>query len=110
MKFGKKKQKNTSDLLEKINENPYLIDSLNKLRKEMKVACASNSINKTVDEVLTNLGIKDCFDLILSNEDVDNPKPNPEIYLKALDKFIKSGKIRYIGMSNETPYGLSKYL
>ena len=33
-----------------------------------------------------------------------------ESVLKALEKFIKSGKIRYIGMSNETPYGLSKYL
>jgi len=33
-----------------------------------------------------------------------------ENVLKALEKFIKSGKIRYIGMSNETPYGLSKYL
>ena len=33
-----------------------------------------------------------------------------ENILKALEKFIKSGKIRYIGMSNETPYGLSKYL
>ena len=33
-----------------------------------------------------------------------------ESILHALDKFIKSGKIRYIGMSNETPYGLSKYL
>ena len=82
-----KKQKNTSDLLEKINENPYLIDSLNKLRKEMKVACASNSINKTVDKVLTNLGIKDCFDLILSNEDVENPKPHPEMYWKCMMEF-----------------------
>ncbi|MDB3858330.1 aldo/keto reductase [Pelagibacteraceae bacterium] len=33
-----------------------------------------------------------------------------ENILKALEKFIKNGKIRYIGMSNETPYGLSKYL
>ena len=30
--------------------------------------------------------------------------------LQALDKYIKSGKIRYVGVSNETPYGLSKYL
>ncbi len=30
--------------------------------------------------------------------------------LESLEKFIKSGKIRYIGMSNETPYGLTKYL
>ena len=33
-----------------------------------------------------------------------------ESILLALDKYIKKGKIRYIGMSNETPYGLSKYL
>jgi aryl-alcohol dehydrogenase-like predicted oxidoreductase len=33
-----------------------------------------------------------------------------ESILQALDKYIKSGKIRYVGMSNETPYGLSRYL
>ena len=33
-----------------------------------------------------------------------------ESVLEALEKFIKSGKIRYIGMSNETPYGLSRYI
>ena len=33
-----------------------------------------------------------------------------ESVLESLKKYIKSGKIRYIGMSNETPYGLSRYL
>ena len=33
-----------------------------------------------------------------------------ENILESLKKFIKSGKIRYIGMSNETPYGLSRYI
>ena len=33
-----------------------------------------------------------------------------ESILQALEKFIKSGKVRYIGMSNETPFGLSKYI
>ena len=27
-----------------------------------------------------------------------------------MEKFIKKGKIRFIGMSNETPYGFSKYI
>ena len=35
---------------------------------------------------------------------------NFESILQALDKYIKSGKIRHVGLSNETPYGLSKYL
>ncbi len=33
-----------------------------------------------------------------------------ESILEALKKYIKIGKIRHIGMSNETPYGLSRYL
>jgi len=40
----------------------------------------------------------------------ENQWNNFESILQALKKFIKIGKIRYIGMSNETPYGLSKYL
>ena len=35
---------------------------------------------------------------------------NFESILQALDKYIKSGKIRHVGISNETPYGLSRYL
>ena len=44
---------------------------------------------------------------------VDNYEANWnsfESVLESLKKYIKSGKIRYIGMSNETPYGLSKYI
>ena len=35
---------------------------------------------------------------------------NFEKVLTALEKFIKQGKIRFIGLSNETPWGLSKFL
>ena len=33
-----------------------------------------------------------------------------ENILNSLNKFIKEGKIRHVGLSNETPFGLSKYL
>jgi aryl-alcohol dehydrogenase-like predicted oxidoreductase len=33
-----------------------------------------------------------------------------ESILKALKKFVDQGKIKYIGISNETPWGLSKFL
>tara|TARA_Y100000590_G_scaffold58643_1_gene62033 strand:+ start:1676 stop:2773 length:1098 start_codon:yes stop_codon:yes gene_type:complete len=33
-----------------------------------------------------------------------------EKILKILEKFIKQGKIRYVGLSNETSWGLSKFL
>lgn len=35
---------------------------------------------------------------------------NFEEVLSNLQRFIKKGKIRYIGLSNETPYGLMKFL
>ena len=33
-----------------------------------------------------------------------------ETILETAQKFLDQGKIRYLGLSNETPYGLSKYL
>jgi dTDP-glucose pyrophosphorylase len=49
-----------------------------------KLVVCSNSIRKTVLTVLSKLGIIEFFDLILSNEDVKNSKPHPEIYWKAI--------------------------
>jgi len=51
------------------------------------LACCSNSIRNTIRLALTKLDILDQFDLILSNEDVVQSKPNPEIYLKAAQHF-----------------------
>jgi len=52
-----------------------------------RLACCSNSIRKTIDIALTKLEILDLFDLILSNEDVAQSKPAPDIYLKAARHF-----------------------
>ena len=43
------------------------------------------------------------------HEEEDNWNDFEKI-LNALEKFIKQGKIRYIGLSNETSWGLSKFL
>lgn len=82
-----KKQEYTQDLIEKIQVNNVLIKNLKRLNKNIKIACASNSIKKTVDSVLKSLGIFDIFDVIYSNQDVDNPKPHPQIYWKCMVDF-----------------------
>jgi aryl-alcohol dehydrogenase-like predicted oxidoreductase len=52
-----------------------------------------------------------CFGLREFNINEEEKEWNSfESILQALEKYIKIGKIRYIGVSNETPYGLSKYL
>ena len=37
-------------------------------------------------------------------------QPNIEASLRALDSFITAGKVRYIGLSNETPWGLMSFI
>lgn len=49
-----------------------------------KLAVCSNSIRSTVMKSLRRLALADVFDVVLSNEDVERPKPSPEIYLKAM--------------------------
>jgi aryl-alcohol dehydrogenase-like predicted oxidoreductase len=44
------------------------------------------------------------------NDPKEDKWNNFESVLKALKKFVKQGKIRYVGISNETPWGLSKFL
>jgi HAD superfamily hydrolase (TIGR01509 family) len=52
--------------------------------KGYKLACCSNSIRRSVLVMLAKIGIIEYMDLILSNEDVKNSKPHPEMYWKAM--------------------------
>jgi len=45
----------------------------------------TNSVKETAYSILTNLGIKQFFDIIVTNQDITEPKPNPEGYLLAMD-------------------------
>jgi HAD superfamily hydrolase (TIGR01509 family) len=44
--------------------------------------CASNSIHNTIKMMLLRKGLLEYFDFFLSNEEIANPKPAPEIYLQ----------------------------
>lgn len=82
------KQKKTQELLKNLEPQNEISTTLQKLSEEgYKIACCSNSIRKTVNTVLSKLQIIEFFDLILSNEDVKNSKPHPEIYWKTITFF-----------------------
>lgn len=58
-----------------------------KLKSEgYKCAVCSNSIRNTIIQMMTRAGLLQYIDLILSNEDVVNSKPDPETYIKAMEK------------------------
>lgn len=83
------KQHYSSAMFASVSSDKELV-SLFKLIKSnnIKIGVASNSIRSTLDGCLKALGVYQYVDYSLSNEDVKNPKPNPEIYFKCMDYFM----------------------
>lgn len=52
----------------------------------IKLAVCSNSIRETIDLMLKRAMLHDYFDLLLSNQDVSRNKPDPEIYMLAMER------------------------
>ena len=48
-------------------------------------AVATNAEPANVDFVLGNAGLRDYFDVIVDGQQVANPKPHPEVYLRAAE-------------------------
>ena len=62
--------------------------AISKLKKDgYRLAVCSNSIRDTVNTMLSKASLIDYFEFCLSNQDVNKPKPHPEIYLKAIQSF-----------------------
>lgn len=61
--------------------------ALSKLKSQgFKIAVCSNSIRCTIVNMMEKAGLMEFIDLILSNEDVKKPKPDPEIYTTAMER------------------------
>ena len=51
-----------------------------------KIAVCSNSIRKTIELMMEKSGLNQYLDFYLSNQDVILAKPDPEIYIKAIQR------------------------
>jgi HAD superfamily hydrolase (TIGR01509 family) len=100
-----KKQILTIEKLSQLTISSHLVDCMRSLNNDgFKIAVCSNSIRKTVLTVLSKLGIIEYMDLIISNEDVKNSKPHPEMYWKAISmmSFLPEQTL----IVEDSPYGL----
>jgi HAD superfamily hydrolase (TIGR01509 family) len=80
-----RKQHLTIEAISQLKLDERLIEIFKELRdKGYKLACCSNSIRRSVLVILSKIGLIEYMDLILSNEDVKNSKPHPEMYWKAM--------------------------
>ncbi len=85
-KIWELKQEKTSDI---INTTFTFDEDKRQLLQQLKnegyvLYCASNSIWNTVKLMLLRKGLLEFFDYFISNEEVKNPKPFPEMYSKCL--------------------------
>lgn len=60
--------------------------AISKLKSEgYKIGVASNSIKNSIVTMMEKSGLSKYLDTIVSNQDVKEGKPNPEIYIKAIN-------------------------
>jgi HAD superfamily hydrolase (TIGR01509 family) len=99
------KQHITLQKLKELKPNQTLQSVMDALVNDgYKIAVCSNSIRKTVLTVLSKLGIMEFMDYIISNEDVQNSKPHPEMYWRAISKMGCLPEETLI--VEDSPYGL----
>jgi len=66
-----------------------------------KLAVASNSVRNTIDVMMEKSSLKSYLEFFLSSQDVENGKPDPEIYLTAIRKLSLSPSECMIVEDNE---------
>jgi HAD superfamily hydrolase (TIGR01509 family) len=79
------KQKRTVEMMHNLPINTHALDLFRHLENTgYMIGVCSNSIRRTVLTALAKSGLTEYCSVILSNEDVKNSKPHPEIYWKAM--------------------------
>jgi HAD superfamily hydrolase (TIGR01509 family) len=83
------KQEKTLKIINKLAyKRQEKIDLLKYIKsKNIYTACYTNSIKLTAELMLEKTGILNLIDYLVTNQDVNNPKPDPEGYLKCINYF-----------------------
>lgn len=76
-----------SEYLEFARVNTGLVDMLRAMKSACKTAVVTTASRQNCMELLDATGLTSIFDLILTREDVNKSKPNPEGFLKAMSHF-----------------------
>ncbi len=86
-KIHQMKKELYSKYLNKVIINEHLFNIIKLIKKEYKIALVTTASKKNTMELLNYTQKEWLFDYILTQEDINEPKPNPEGFLKAMKKF-----------------------
>ncbi len=82
----KEKIKIQTELTENVNLFEGAVDLLNSLYNRVKIALATMSNREVVNKLLSEKRVRKYFDVVITADDVFQPKPNPEVFLKCAKK------------------------
>ena len=89
----KLKQEKTISIIDNFSPDFRIKDILRRLKDAgYNVACCTNSIRETAKLQLIRKGLMEHIDVLYTNQDVNNPKPHPEMYMKCMLHFGVSPK------------------
>jgi len=80
---------------------PYAKELLEKLSKTHKVSLATNAYKKSAYTILFALGIEHYFDIIICGDEVEHPKPHPQM-LNMIIEFYEDEKSKFLFVGDST--------
>jgi len=106
-------RKKTTYLMEYIKNDlfiyPGVVDFVEKARDRFHLAIASGALRHEIEFVLRRAGIDSAFEVIVSAEDVQAGKPDPECFLKALKRLNETFMGQGLTEEDEEPLTLTLY-
>lgn len=74
------------ELRREVDHRPGAVELVARLRGRTRLALASNSTRDLVDAALATAGVGDAFEVIVTSDDVERPKPAPDLYRLACER------------------------
>ncbi|MFA7404427.1 MAG: HAD family phosphatase [Pelobacteraceae bacterium] len=95
-----------------VSAYPGVLDLISHLNaNRVPLAICSGALRTDIDPILTMLGISDCFDVIVTADDVAASKPDPECYQLAFQRLLSSHQTGFSKDATlaieDTPAGIS---
>jgi beta-phosphoglucomutase family hydrolase len=82
-RLSQQKESRFEEMLHLIKPIEPVVDVVRRYRGTLPMAVATGAVRPICHQILHQIGVRDCFDTIVSSEDVAHHKPAPDIFLEA---------------------------
>ena len=76
---------------------PGAVEFVRQVAREFPLAIASGSLRVEIEHLLGKLGLREAFQVLVAADDVERSKPEPEVFLKALEALRRLPRFRSDG-------------